>query len=170
MKCSIFEIFGACPVKSDIGEWCLRSPSRWNIESKDEILHLLKHIGIGFCIEKFFFIFTTLKMKMIICAIVCELCSILMNKWCKICIKWWKCLCSSPFILECSEKINHLIDSCLEILWWGWLYSIGHPIESLFQELSQTPSSAITGEHIKIMNMIVSVSVSISYLLWIDMW
>jgi hypothetical protein len=93
-----------------------------------------------------------------------------MHKWCHVCIKWGKCLCSCSFILERSQKVYQLIHCWLKVFGWVRFYSVGDAIESLFKYLSQTSSCAISWEHIQVMNMDIPVSMCFSYFCWINMW
>ena len=104
-----FQIVRANPIESQVSEWRLRSPARWDIQVVDEFLHSLAH-GI--------------VVKPIVAYIRSQ-----------VGIERTECLRAGPLVLQCSEEVDHLTEGAGKMLRRIGLRLAGNAVESFEQQL-----------------------------------
>ncbi len=169
MECFFGKVFRTGPIKSNVRKRGLSPPTRRNIEPKDEVLHLLQHVVVCLIIDISLLLGVCFEGYIIFLYIITNFFRIFMNKRREIGIKWGERLSSCPLILKGSEEVDHLVHRCLKISRRSGFYTIRHPVKTLFEELTQTPSGTVPRKHIEIMNVVIPISMRIPHLTRVDM-
>ena len=130
------EVGGNGPVKGDVGEGRLGSPAAGGVDAVDKGLYALLDFLVGKVVD--------------------------LDKGSKIGVERGKCLSARPFVLHDSEEVDHLIAEGGKVGCGGGGYLSGNSAEPLLNELLKRPAGAVAGQHGKVVNVNVGVSVSVA--------
>ena len=127
------QIFRTDPVERQIRKGSLRSPARRDVQVVNEFLKMLFD----------FFVFQI----------------VFADKGRQIRVNRRKRLRSGPFVLQRSQKVNHLSQSGSQMFGNAGFDFARNTVQSFLQQSAQRPPGAIAGQHVQIVNVKIAVAV-----------
>ena len=130
------------PVEGYVAERRLRAPAARNIHAVYEALYRLLH----FVIAQFIRFYEGREIG----------------------VEGAERLRARPFVLHYAEEVHHLVAKSGKVLGGRGGYLARNAAQTLFDELTERPARAVTGEHRKIVKMYVRPAVRVGYLLVVN--
>ena len=139
----ILEIVWHGPVEGDVGEWRLGAPAAWRVDTINEAFDAFLGLVVGQVVG--------------------------LDEWRQVSIKGRERLRAGPFVLHDAEEVDHLVAEGGEMLRWRRGDLARNAAKPFLDQLLQAPAGAVAGEHGKIVEMDVAISVSVGHFLVIDL-
>ena len=130
------KVGGNGPVEGDVGKGRLGTPAAGSVNTVNKGLDALLNFLVGKIIY--------------------------LDKGSKIGIKRGKCLSTRPLVLHNSEEVDHLVAEGGKVGSGGGGYLSGYSAKAFLYKLLKGPTGAVTGQHGKVVDMYVGVSVCVA--------